>query len=79
MKTTLELSDALVERAKAVALKRRTTLRCLVERGLQRELDAVEQENLEQLLTDLRDLSPGLWKGVEADRYVREERSGWEG
>ena len=33
MKTTLELSDALVERAKAVALKRRTTLRDRVTLG----------------------------------------------
>ncbi len=77
MKTTLDLSDSLVKRAKAVALKRRTTLRAMVERGLQRELEAVEKANLEQVLTGLRDLSPGLWKSIEADAYVREERSGW--
>ena len=77
MKTTLDLSDSLVQRAKAVALKRRTTLRAIVERGLQRELEAVEEVNLEQVLTDLRDLSPGLWNTIEADSYVSEERSGW--
>lgn len=79
MKTTLDLSDALVERAKAVALKRRTTLRALVEQGLQRELETVEGEDLERVLTGLRDLSPGLWKKVEADSYVREQRAGWGG
>lgn len=38
MKTTLELDDALLTEAKAVAVKRRTTLRAIVEHALRREL-----------------------------------------
>ena len=38
MKTTLELPDDLLIEAKAVALKRRTTLRAIIERALRREL-----------------------------------------
>ena len=38
MKTTLELDDALLTEAKAVAVKRRTTLKAIVEHALRREL-----------------------------------------
>jgi len=38
MKTTLELDDALLREAKAVAVKRRTTLKAIVEHALRREL-----------------------------------------
>lgn len=38
MKTTLELPDALLLEAKAVALRQRTTLRAIIERALRREL-----------------------------------------
>ena len=38
MKTTLELDDALLREAKAVAAKRRTTLKAVVEHALRREL-----------------------------------------
>ena len=38
MKTTLELPDELLTEAKAVAARRRTTLRALVEHALRREL-----------------------------------------
>ena len=34
MKTTVELSDALLRQAKRVALKERTTVKALIERGL---------------------------------------------
>jgi len=36
MKTTIDLSDALFDSAKALAQQRRTTLRALVEEGLRR-------------------------------------------
>ena len=38
MKTTLDLDDALLTEAKAVAARRRTTLRAMVEHALRREL-----------------------------------------
>ena len=43
MKTTIELADDLVERAKAHAAKQGTTLRALVERGLHDVLSADEK------------------------------------
>jgi len=39
MKTTIELSDHILNRAKQVSRERKTTLRSLVEEGLSRVLD----------------------------------------
>jgi len=48
MKTTLELDSALLSEAKAVAAKRRTTLKAMVEHALRRELaPAPESANLD--------------------------------
>jgi hypothetical protein len=38
MKTTIEISDGLLREARRVAIRERTTLRALVEQGLQRLL-----------------------------------------
>lgn len=38
MKTTVELPDALLQQAKALALRRRTTLKAVLTRALEREL-----------------------------------------
>lgn len=43
MKTTIELPDGLVEQARRVARKEGSTLRALVEEGLQRSLEARRQ------------------------------------
>ena len=39
MKTTIEIADAILERAKRAAAREKTTMRALVEEGLRRVLD----------------------------------------
>lgn len=78
MKTTLHLPDDLVEQAKREALRRRTSLRALVESGLRRELEQLTEQDLDLLLTSLGAEAPGLWEGIDADAYVQEQRSGWD-
>ena len=53
MKTTLDLPDALLIEAKAVAAKRRTTLRAMVEHALRREIGGSENEPAKQTLTEI--------------------------
>jgi len=43
MKTTLELPDDLLQQAKETALRRKTTLKHLVEHALRRELNPTDQ------------------------------------
>jgi predicted transcriptional regulator len=45
MKTTLELDDALLAEAKAMAARRRTTLKAMVEHALRRELAPASAES----------------------------------
>lgn len=54
MKTTIEISDAILERAKAVAAREGTTLRALVEDGLRQVL-----RNRRSAPFQLRDASVG--------------------
>jgi len=55
MKTTIDLSDALFNSAKALAQRRQTTLRSLVEEGLRRVLnDAQGQPKQTFKLKDVR-------------------------
>jgi len=56
MKTTLEISDHLLARAKAIARKRKTTLRSLTEEGLRKVLEAEES-------SPQRMLQPVTFKG----------------
>ena len=53
-------------RAKAEANRRRTSLRALIERSLRRELESPSSEDLEALLSSLREELPGLRRGVDA-------------
>ena len=43
MRTTIEIPDSLLAKAKKAAIERRTTLRALVEAGLRKVLSANEQ------------------------------------
>lgn len=43
MKTTIDLSDALASEAKALAAKRGTTFRAIVEQGLRHALEEAQQ------------------------------------
>jgi hypothetical protein len=66
MKTTIEVADALLERARSVAQREKTTLRELVEAGLRREL----KERQHRAPFRLRDGSfegKGLQPGVPSD------------
>jgi hypothetical protein len=45
MKTTLDLDDELLAEAKAIAARRRTTLKAIVEHALRREIQPAEPEN----------------------------------
>jgi len=76
MKTTIELADDLVAKAKRAALERRTTLRALVDRGLRREL-GLPEEVTRHPLEGLVAVDAQVWRGVEGDAYVAEQRSGW--
>lgn len=49
MKTTIELPDTLIEQARRVAQREDTTLRALVEEGLQRSLEARRRAARRQL------------------------------
>ena len=49
MKTSIELPDALIEQARRVAQEEGTTLRALVEEGLQRSLEAQRRTARRQL------------------------------
>ncbi len=79
MKTTLEISDELLLRAKQAALERGTTLRAIVEEALQRSLGAV--------LTEAAPLRTVTWggpsgrrkgstSGESVDFFVADQREG---
>jgi hypothetical protein len=59
MKTTIEIAEPLLERAKRLAAKERTTLRELVETGLRKVLDERRAQE-EFTLRDVRVQGSGL-------------------
>jgi hypothetical protein len=76
MKTTIDFPEDLVMRAKTTAIARRTTLRSLVLRGLEREICDPSPE-VENPLRALQQLDASIWKGTTADRYVENLRQDW--
>ena len=88
MKTTVELPDAVLVRAKTVAIARKTTLRQLILNGLLRELQSPSAEDGEDgkdgkdgkymhPVESLRVLESDLWADVKADQYVESQRQNW--
>ncbi len=78
MKTTVELPDPLLKQAKRLALEEESTLRDLIERGLQwvvtgRDADAPGRH----ARPSLDDVGRGCWSKVPPDKYVAGLRRGW--
>jgi Arc/MetJ family transcription regulator len=68
MKTTIEISDALLAAAKRAAIERNTTLRTVVEVALRRYLETTESEaearpRLRRCTFRGRGLQPGIAEG----------------
>ena len=78
MKTTIELADDLVERAKALAVKQRTTLRALVERGLYEVLSA-DEEPVPFQLQDASVGGRGLRPEFQSADWHRIRKAAYEG
>lgn len=77
MKTTIEISDALLERAKRLAARESTTLRELVERGLRQVLR--EGAGREFELRDARVGGRGLRPEYEAAGWDHIRDAAYEG
>lgn len=76
MKTTVEISDALLEAAKRVARERGTTLRALVEEGLRA---VVEAERSDFELRDASVSGTGLHPDVKEGGWERIIELAYEG
>ena len=77
MRTTIDIPDELAIEAKKVAAERRTSLRKLVLAGLLRELQDPSPKSKDPL-DQLKGLGSSAWQGIDANRYVAEQRKGWE-
>lgn len=76
MKTTVELPDSLLKKAKRVALERNQTLKDLMISALEREVKRVRNVELLDWVKGIRNEFKGAgWKN--ADQYVKEPRKGW--
>ena len=78
MKTTIDLPDELAVQAKKAAVERRTTLRDLVVRGLRHILSESEELDAVEPIDQLRRIENDVWRGIDPDTYVRDQRSGWQ-
>lgn len=59
MKTTVEISDELLEKAKKLAVKRRTTLRAIIEQGIRNTIKE-QQRAVKYVLPDMSVDGKGL-------------------
>ena len=78
MKTTVDISDDLVRRAKAHAAREGTTLRSLVERGL-REVLRADRKRHRFELRDARDGGHGLQADFQDADWQRIREAAYEG
>ena len=76
VKTTLDLPETLLRRAKRKALETNTTLKALVIAGLKRELQTSAPLHADPI-AHLKATDRSIWRGVRADSYVRELRKNW--
>jgi len=70
MKTTIDIADSLLDEARDVAEKERTTLRALVEEGLRTALGARRRKRVRFRLRDASISGQGLQPGVQADDWA---------
>ena len=78
MRTTIDIPDELAIAVKKAAVERRTTLRELVVRGLRTILSDPTTASVTSPVDALEGLGREVWRGVDADNYVKELRQGWE-
>jgi hypothetical protein len=78
MKTTVELPAPLVKQAKRLALEEDSTLRDLIERGLQWVVTGRDTHAAGALAPpSLDEVGRGAWRTIEPDKYVASLRKDW--
>jgi len=73
MKTTIELPDELLTRAKATAALRKTSLKAMIEHALKREIDFPEGENTSDKIYDINEYGFPVLKKKEGRKTVTSE------
>jgi hypothetical protein len=76
MKATVDLPESLLKQAKRKALQNNTSLRALMISGLKKEL-ASAMKAVSDPIEQIRNAAKEQWRGIKADRYVRELRKNW--
>ena len=79
MKTTLQLSDAVLAEAKELARREHTSLRQIVERALRREIEAAENNRAPFRLADASVDGQGLTREFGDAEWARMRDAVYEG
>lgn len=79
MKTTIEIADSLLEEAKKLAARKRTTVRALVESGLRQVLAQKVSRGGSFRLRDATFKGEGLAPGVNGASWERIREAAYEG